>query len=210
MTVPPSAVEIASPCDVHGPSLRERLRPHDADPAFYGLDIETDTSVDGLDPTVAAVVAVAIASAGPTVLFRGDEGQILAALADHVRRLPVGIITTWNGTSFDLPFLAERALRLGIDIGLDGWRSDIDPAAAWLGHRHVAGYRLYRSDVGRALPVSCGLKRMARLVGLDPVEVDAARIHELDADVIDRYVASDAELARALLIRRWPVSVSAV
>ena len=187
-----------------------------SDQPLYGLDIETDTSIDGLDPTVAAVVAAAVASDQHTTLFRGDEATILRALAEHLRNLPLGIITTWNGTAFDLPFLAERAQRLGIDVGLDPAFASSDGslenhvAATWFGHRHLDGYRLYRADVGRALPVSCGLKRMARLVGLDPVEVDTARIHELDPDLIDRYVASDAELARALLIRRWPSGVSAV
>ena len=53
------------------------------------------------------------------------------------------------------------------------------------------------------LRLSCSLKAVARLVGLTPVEVDRARIHELPP-ALHAYVASDARLTRALAERRWP------
>jgi hypothetical protein len=78
--------------------------------------------------------------------------------------------------------------------------------ATWHGHGHLDAYRLYRADVGRVLRVSCGLKSIARMVGLDPVEVDRERIHELAPDDLAAYVASDARLARLLAIRRLPAA----
>ena len=109
------------------------------DTALYGLDIETDTSVDGLDPGVAAIVAVAVATETATSVFCGDEASLLRELAAHVAQLPAGVITTWNGTAFDLPFLAERAERLGIDIGLRG--------TSWFEHRHLDGYLIDQKSV---------------------------------------------------------------
>jgi hypothetical protein len=82
--------------------------------------------------------------------------------------------------------------------------------ASWYGHHHVDAYRVYRSDVGRVLRVSCSLKSIARVVGLTPVEVDRERIHELPASVLDAYVASDARLARLLAERRWPGAARSV
>jgi DNA polymerase elongation subunit (family B) len=186
---------------------------------IYGLDIETDTSVDGLDPAVAPVVTVALSTPGGDEVFAGAERDLLGALDEALGALPPGVIATWNGAAFDLPFLADRYARHGLAAGLT---IELDPAivsrrpplaghegayrAGWHGHRHIDAYRLYRGDVGPALRVSCSLKTIARLVGLTPVEVDREQIHALPDDVLRAYVASDARLARLLAERRWPAA----
>lgn len=182
------------------------------DPPLYGLDIETDTRVDGLDARVAAVVAVAVAGPHGDAVLAGDERRILAELDRFLAGLPTGVIVTWNGSGFDLPFLHARARLLEVPLGLrlrpapGPHRADADQRvrARWHQHAHLDGYLLYRGDVGRALPVSCGLKPMARLVGLRPVEVDRQALHELPADIVARYVLSDARATAALVARRWP------
>jgi DNA polymerase elongation subunit (family B) len=186
-------------------------------PPIYGLDIETDTTVDGLDPAVSPVVTVALSSATADTIFAGPEADLLAALDARLRALQPGVLATWNGAAFDLPFLADRAAACGLDLGL---RLTPDPTvvlshgplpghegayrASWYGHRHLDAYRVYRGDVGRVLGVSCSLKTIARVVGLTPVEVDRERIHELAPAALDAYVVSDARLARILAERRWP------
>ena len=77
--------------------------------AVYGLDIETDTTENGLDPRVAAVVTVALV--GPTYeeVFTGPESQLLTDLDARLAQLEPGVLATWNGSAFDLPFLADRA-----------------------------------------------------------------------------------------------------
>ena len=42
----------------------------------------------------------------------GDEITILRGLDDALLHLAPGVLVTWNGSSFDLPFLADRAARL--------------------------------------------------------------------------------------------------
>jgi DNA polymerase elongation subunit (family B) len=186
---------------------------------IYGLDIETDTSVDGLDPAVAAVVTVALSTPGGDQVFTGTERALLEALDEALVALPPGVIATWNGAAFDLPFLADRYARHGLVAGLT---IELDPSivsrrpplaghegayrAGWHGHGHIDAYRLYRGDVGPALRVSCSLKTIARLVGLPPVEVDREQIHTLPDDVLRAYVTSDARLARQLTERRWPAA----
>jgi DNA polymerase elongation subunit (family B) len=184
---------------------------------LYGLDIETDTSADGLDPGVAAIVAVALSSAGGgDVVLTGGEAGILSALDAHLAEAKPGIVVTWNGGAFDLPFLAARAAEVGVPLGLElawdpaAYRPGRRPlpghlgtyAAAWYGHRHVDAYRAWRT---LAEPdESCALKAVARSVGLDPVEVDdRAKIHVLGLEPLRRYVASDASLARRLAELRW-------
>lgn len=185
-------------------------------PIVYGFDIETDTSVNGLDPEVADVVTVALSQPGGDEVFTGSEVEIFADVDARLRELPPGVIATWNGAAFDLPFIAHRAARRQLRLGL---RLRHDPTismrrqplpghpgayrARWHGHGHVDAYRLYRGDVGPALRVSCSLKSIARLVGLAPIEVDRERIHDLSHEALHAYAASDARLARVLTERRW-------
>jgi DNA polymerase elongation subunit (family B) len=185
-------------------------------PTVYGLDIETDTTVDGLDPEVAAVVTVALSNDGFDEVFTGNEDTILHDLDERLAVVPPGVIATWNGAAFDLPFLADRAALHGIHLGL---RLRSDPTIAldhpplpghqsayrarWHKHGHVDAYRLYRADVGPTLRVSCSLKSIARLVGFTPIDVDRTRIHDLSHEMLHAYAASDARLARVLTERRW-------
>jgi DNA polymerase elongation subunit (family B) len=187
------------------------------EPPLYGLDIETDTSVDGLDPAIGGVLAAAVAGpGGPVVFDHGDEAQLLRQLDQHLGRLEPGVLVTWNGGRFDLPYLASRAARLGVRLRL---RLRLDPAlgcrheplpghdgayrATWDSHAHLDVYRVYRADVAPALRMPCSLKAVARLVGLRPIEVDASRVHELSPADRSAYVSSDAVCTAALARRRW-------
>ena len=182
----------------------------------YGLDIETDTTINGLDPQVAAVVTVALACPNHDEVFTGEEPELLDQLDRRLAQLEPGVIATWNGAAFDLPFIADRARVHGLRLGL---RLQPDPTirmhrpglpghvgayrAKWHRHGHLDAYRLYRGDVGPSLRVSCSLKSIARLVGLAPVEVDREHIHDLSHEALHAYAASDARLARVLAERRW-------
>lgn len=184
---------------------------------LYGLDIETDTTSDGLDPGVARVVAVAVSSESRgEAVFTGPEEGVLAAVDTHLRELAPGVLVTWNGGAFDLPFLASRAERCGRRLGLElawdpsGYRPGRAPlpgclgtyAATWHHHVHVDAYRAWRTLVEADAP--CGLKAVARAEGFDPVEVDdVTLLHALPLDEVRRYVASDASLTRQLAERRW-------
>lgn len=189
----------------------------------YGLDIETDTTTDGLDPQVARVLTVALSCPHHDEVFSGPEAVLLRHLDQRLRELPSGVLATWNGATFDLPFLADRARLNRLELGL---RLEADPRMAlrhaplpghqfgyrgsWFGHRHLDAYRLYRNDVGPTLRVSCSLKSIARLVGLAPIEVDRTHIHDLSHEVLHAYASSDARLARILAERRWASASRAV
>src|SRR5690606_13024061 len=130
-----------------------------------------------------------------------------------------GVIATWNGAAFDLPFIADRAAHHGVALGL---RLEHDPRitvrgralpghrgayrGAWHRHAHLDAFRVYRSDVGPALRISCGLKSIARFVGLSVIEVDREQIHGLSQEALHAYASSDARLARVLTERRWPTA----
>lgn len=189
--------------------------------ALIGLDIETDTSVAGLDPEIAPIVAAAVCSADgrDEHVFQGMETTLIRDLDRTLARLPPSVLVTWNGAAFDLPFLRRRAEILGLTLGLraveDRSRHDRrhpgrpSVRARWYGHVHLDGYLLYRSDVGNGLGMSCALKNLSRLVGLEPDELDRSRIHQTPPEVIRRYVASDARAAAILVERRMPRAVLA-
>ncbi|HUS61901.1 MAG TPA: 3'-5' exonuclease [Acidimicrobiales bacterium] len=186
-------------------------------PPLHGLDIETDTEAGGLDPRVARIVAVAVASESSTRVFDGDETELLRSLDLHIAALPPGVLVTWNGGAFDLPFLEDRAtacgVRLGLRLTLDRniWRRgeplpghDGAYRAAWYGNTHLDAYQAYKAVVRQADPdMSCGLKSLAKRLGYDPVEVDASHLHELTPSTIRGYVASDAEVTRTMAARMW-------
>ncbi len=189
---------------------------------MYGLDIETDTTEGGLDPSRAAIVAVAISGADWHVVLDGDESAILAGLDAELRRLDNGVLVTWNGARFDLPYIADRACAVGVSVDLEleadpRYRSRHEPLpghaggyrARWHGHDHLDAYNVYRADVGASLGLPCGLKPLARLVGFAPVEVDRSQIHALSEAELHAYVASDAVVTRQLALHRWPTAVRA-
>lgn len=182
---------------------------------MYGLDIETDTAAGGLDPRRARILAVAIATAARELVFTGDEVDILLETDAAIRALEPGVIATWNGSAFDLPFIADRAAtcdaQLGMSISQDPSLATRTPLPGhsgsyrgrWFGHRHLDAYRLYRNDLKRSLDVSCSLKSVAQLVGIPFIDADASRVHELEEAELRRYVASDARVARQLALKRW-------
>jgi DNA polymerase elongation subunit (family B) len=188
-------------------------------PPVYGLDIETDTTENALDPRVAPVVTVALSREGGDEIFRGREPTLLFDLDQRLQSLEPGVIATWNGSTFDLPFLARRAAYHRLDLGLRLSRdAHLDPRrgpaalrrayrGAWYHHSHLDAYRLYRGDVGPALRVSGSLKSIARLVGLAPLEVDNPRNHDLSREALHAYAPSDARLARVLTQRRMPGAI---
>lgn len=190
----------------------------------YGLDIETDTATDGLDPTVARILCVGLSGpGGGLVLAHHDEAALLLDLDAWLAELTPGVLATWNGAAFDLPYLTTRAELLGVSIGL---RLELDPAvvlrngplpghlgayrATWHEHTHLDAYRVFRSDVGRTFGLSCSLKSVAGLAGLRPVDEDPSRVHELDPAVLHGYVVSDARCTRELVLRRWATASGAI
>lgn len=183
-----------------------------ADAFLVGFDIETDTSVDGLNPENSPIIAVAVSTPDGAEVFQGEEAEILRAVDEYILSLPAGYLVTWNGSTFDLPFVEYRAHVLGVPVGLRIAEKPVQPPDSdrvavvgfWGELVHLDGLTIYRADVGRSLGLSCALKPLARLVGVEAVELNREMLHLADPREVEEYVASDALVAVELVSRRLP------
>lgn len=180
---------------------------------IYGLDIETDTRRDGLDPAVARIVTIALSGTNFDDLYIGDEATMLASLDARLSSLPPGVVATWNGATFDLPFIAERArlldvaldLHLCLDRRLTLGRAPLPGhggayRGVWGQHVHLDTFRLY----GQSTPGSwTSLRSLGRLLGLGGHGPTVDRGKDLATEVLHAHATSDARLARVLAARRW-------
>lgn len=189
--------------------------------AIYGLDIETDTTSDGLDPSVASVRAIALSGSRFDDLFVGEEAELLGALDARLAQLPCGVIATWNGSAFDLPFLADRARLIGVDLGL---RLRLDERlglqraplpghrgayrASWHDHGHLDTFRVYAGESLASQRLS--LRALTRWVGSGRHAGGPGRTHTLSNEALHACAPSDARLARILAERRWPAAARMV
>jgi len=194
---------------------------------IYAIDIETDTSPltqeeknqgylsRGLDPAISRIINIAIASSKGTVVFDGEERDILNKLEQYFRTASPGIVVTWNGSVFDFPFINDRARILKIPLGLLITENPqiVPKYTATPGHRggygaewtRENGSKLGHIDIAYSFKnfaeendITWSLKPMATAKGLNPVKVDASAIHLLTKEQVNEYVASDALVTRTL------------
>lgn len=182
------------------------------DHIFYGIDIETDTT-RAVDPAVACIRTVALSGLAFDEEFTGAEADLLRSLNTRLASLPPGVLATWNGATFDLPYIADRARVLGVDLDLQLCRDrrltfgrSLLPGhaaayrGAWGGHGHVDTFRLYGHTGGP--PVWSSLRTIGRLVGLGTMPTVARRHDDLINEALHAHASSDARLARVLAERR--------
>lgn len=190
---------------------------------LIALDIETDTTPchaptreccerRGLDPRIGSITAIALSTQDGEIVLEADrvgERAMLEQL-DGLLASRVGVLVTWNGAVFDLPFIADRAATLGVTLGLQLTPNAEIPVKYEPLPGHTGGYEatwhaLNHSDImvpyreiAERNAARWSLKDVARSLGMNPVEVDRANMHELSADELRAYVASDAVVTRAL------------
>lgn len=192
------------------------------------LDIETDTSPltedekaegyesRGLDPRISRITSIALANSEGeiTVITDPSEAQMIRDLEDYLNSQDVDRLVTWNGACFDIPFISDRAYLNDVEISLQmrhnpdivpkyqptpGHRGGYD--AWWSGAEHV-DVAFAAKDECLANDVRWSLKPYAEFLGLDPVVVDASKMHELSPEEEVEYVASDARVTLEIFYRQ--------
>lgn len=169
------------------------------------LDIETDTSRNGLVAHLTRVVSVAVyGGPGDQAVFDGsDERRLLDELARVLDAERSCVIETWNGCGFDLPMLAARAAACGSRLQVD-LRSQPERGtggtsgqAPWFGriggHAHRDLMIVWQPWASSHLR-TCRLKVVARAFGLAPIELEVAKLNTYRQGEVADYNLSDARV----------------
>jgi DNA polymerase elongation subunit (family B) len=155
---------------------------------------------------------------GPSVEGAGPEGvislddpkeeRLLIAVNDFFMDAETdpGIIVTWNGAGFDGPVYQTRAERYGLRHNLRLQPTKLRPSKygpcagheteyllAWGPHDHADICYAYE-PIAEAAGISKSLKPVARLMGLNPIEVDRERMELLTVAERTAYNVSDGEM----------------
>lgn len=172
------------------------------------FDIETDTSVNGLDPQVAAITEIAYFDGDHGGVLSGDEQQILADFSSLVAAWPANWLVTWNGAVFDLPFIDARS-RQHFPGGMRGLTLNYDPhipvkyepTPGYQGGYDATLHSLPHLDISVPFRNICNeigaphsLKPAAKALGFQPVELDRANIHSYSSAEREEYALSDARI----------------
>ena len=189
----------------------------------FAFDLETDTTHGrGLQPHKGKITELVLADKDDLVILSGDERHILQGFADYMNsRTAPAIAAGWNSRNFDLPYLLIRAW--SHRAHLVGWKMELAPSPVRSPYPAVGGYKVgqmmrwitpsgvehrdedvmltYAAQRGRR---TAGLKASARECGMNPIELDRARLHEYTQQERDAYVASDglATLHTLMVTRR--------
>ena len=196
--------------------------------------LAVDLETTGLDPSRDRIFLVALCRSGGESevlesggLDDGAEARLIERLGARVAELDPDVIENHHLHGFDLPFLVERARRLGVPLALGrvpglGSRPSARGAPAWPGSERSARRRytlpgrelidtldaVRRHDFSaRDLP-GHGLKVVARHFGIAPRERelvsggDIHRVYRSDPERVRRYARHDvleaSRLARLL------------
>lgn len=205
----------------------------------YGLDIETDTSElttaeraaghtsRGLDPRIGRITSVAIARESDVLVWEaetpGAEASMLTEVHQFFLTNASGLIVTWNGSVFDLPYLHDRYRHHHLEGHgpLITPNSRITPkygplpghaggySASWRAGDHAAAHAhldlAYYAHNSHSLEGSqWALKPFAREHGYSPVELNRDELHRYSAAEVRNYVASDASVTRSLALSLLP------
>lgn len=130
---------------------------------LIALDIETNCHWHHSGGQV--LTAAVWAGDSPTdhaVFGPGGEADLLAALAAWLDKRAPATIVTWNGRSFDFPFLVARSAALGVGLGVSLAR-----------HGHVDVGRLWRNPARQQIG-TWRLKEVARWHAIPVIELDCS------------------------------------
>ena len=198
---------------------------------LYAFDIETDTSVNGLDPNQSYVTTIAIAGDHSIwsvhITTPDHERDMLDGFAQHLASLEPGIVCGWNSSGFDLPFLVDRARACGADSLLEMIEISLDPELVSKYDPLPGHDGAYRARIGhhahldiayayQGLAADAGmlwsLKPIADWYGLNPVKADSRHLHLMNPGEIESYCQSDARISYHLAqriddIQRWIDSI---
>lgn len=203
----------------------------------YGFDIETlndeERGFNGLDPARSEITEIAVATDesinGGGEVFQGAESKILNDFFAFVRSLKPGLMTGWNSSFFDGPFIDYRydevaprhvvhatppltllpqpSLRPKYNA-MPGYGTPRNPGGGYAllfaadggVHAHLDVAQAYHRFADEQ-NVKWGLKPVCEAQGIEMVNLDRTRLHEYTPAEVHDYVLSDGRGTRELALR---------
>lgn len=204
----------------------------------YAFDIETlndeERGFNGLDPARSQITEIAVATDvsinGGGEVFQGAEATILRDFFKFTKSLAPGLMTGWNSSFFDGPFIHDRCVH-GLDVtpvalgammrmvpqpglrakyqAMPGHGTPENPGGGYaLTFRAADGGTHAHLDVAQAYRefadehgVKWGLKPVCEAHGIAMVELDRTRLHTYTPQEVHAYVLSDGRGTRELALR---------
>ena len=178
------------------------------------IDLETYSPGRFSDPKKDPILMCAIATEKKGVVYTykktgakdvkifANEKEMLGAIMADLRAMKLDVLVTYNGDSFDLPYIKERCARLGVgcDFGFGSVNirnRGLYHEASLKGTQHLDAYQLtkFMGRIGAVSLIKFDLETVSEKLFAKPKEkVQAHEINELwDRGEIDRVVEYNRE-----------------
>lgn len=204
--------------------------------AMAAFDLETYSPGRFSDPTKDPILMISLCSGKKTLIFSTKkqwqtkrdarifetEKEMIQGFLDEVKKQDLDVLISYNGDSFDFPYLKDRAKKLGLKVPLGFGQTEpvfkkkgIEHAAKLKGIQHLDAFRLVQllARFGTIDVIKFDLESVSKtLFGVDKTKIKAAQINEIwdsneGLDDLFEYNLEDAEFTFKIVEQHWPLLV---
>jgi len=215
-------------------SFKPKKEQHVFAPKMAAIDIETYSPGRFPTPQKDAILMICTALRDKSIVYTthqkgsglpgtkvfATEKEMLSGFFSDLREMDLDVLITYNGDSFDMPYLTERAKLFGLkaDFGFDGSeiqlkRKGLESAAKLKGVQHVDAYQTISllSRFGAVSLVKKDLESVvAELFGYAKKKVPPAKINEIwdsgnGFEELVMYNREDAEYTLRIILEYYPM-----
>jgi DNA polymerase I len=200
------------------------------------FDLETYSPDRFSNPEKDPILMISLADGKETIIFSTkpqwknkknarifeNETEMLQGFFYEMKKRDLDVIITYNGDSFDFPYLRNRAKKLGLKAGLGFEESEpvfkkkgLEHAAKLKGIQHLDAFQLIQllARFGAVDLVKFDLESVSKaLFRKEKNKVTAARINQIwdsneGLEELFEYNQEDAEFTYRIVERYWPLLV---
>lgn len=200
------------------------------------FDLETYSPDRFSNPEKDPILMISLADGKETIIFSTkpqwknkknarifeNETGMLKGFFEEIKKRDLDALITYNGDSFDFPYLRNRAKKLGLKAGMGFEGSEpvfkkkgLDSAAKLKGIQHIDAFQLVQllARFGTVALVKFDLESVSKaLFGKEKNKVTAAQINQIwdsneGLEELFEYNLEDAECTYKIVEQYWPLLV---